>query len=149
VKLIPRSSQVIGRVVIKRRLSSIVRPDETRETTKFVLIDAVGPAAAALGFKVGDVILPTAMANIKFDGGASFRPIVHVDNIAATLTDVGFEELAVQTESGSEYVPFDSPKAAGSIAESSEAALAAGALYGESAKSGSVRTVDGSQGVSS
>jgi hypothetical protein len=143
VKLIPRSSQVIGRVVIKRRVSTIVRPDETRETTKFVLIDALGPSVAAKGFKVGDVVLPTAMANIKFDGGVSFRPIVHEDNIAALLADVTLDELAVQTESGSEYVPLDSPKAALSIAESSEEAVAAGLLRG------GVRAVDGAQEASS
>lgn len=147
MKLIPRSNQVIGRVVIKRRVSTIVRPDETRETTKFVLIDALGASVAAKGFKVGDVILPTAMANIKFDGGASFRPIVHEDNIAAVLADVTLDELAVQTESGSEYVPLDSPKAAQSIAENSAEATDAELLYGSARAEPTA--VDGTQEAAS
>jgi hypothetical protein len=118
MKLTPRRSQVIGRIVIKRVLSSIVRPDETKDTTKFVLVDAVGPDARDRGVRVGDVILPTAVSLIALDGGVSRRPMVDEDHIAATLTDVSPDDLAVQTDSATEYVPFDSPRAARSLAES-------------------------------
>jgi hypothetical protein len=118
VKLIPRHNQVIGRIVIKRVLSSIVRPDETKGTTKFVLVDAVGPGAAAAGVRVGAVVLPKMMSNIVLDGGVIFRPLVDEENIAATLTDLDLSEFAVQTDSGAEYVPLDSPRAARSLAES-------------------------------
>lgn len=118
MKLIPRKNQIIGRVVIKRVFSTIVRVDETKETTKFVLIDAVGPDAAAQGFKVGDIVLPTQMANIKLDGGAFFRPLVNADYVAAHLTDVNVEELGIQTDGGGEYVAFGAPRAAISLAES-------------------------------
>lgn len=118
MKLIPRGKQVIGRMVIKRVLSSIVRPDETRRTTKFMLVDAVGPDAAAKGVRVGDVVLTTTFSNISLDGGVYLRPIVDEDSIAATLTDVAPGELFVQTDGGTEYVAFDSPKAAKSLAES-------------------------------
>jgi len=115
VKLTPRHSQIIGRVVIKRALSSIVRPDETRATTKFVLVDAVGPKAAAAGIRVGDIVLPRMMSNIQLDGGVS---LVDEPDIAAILTDVDAATIAVQTDGGTEYVPLDSPRAARSLAES-------------------------------
>jgi hypothetical protein len=118
VKLIPRGNQIIGRVVIKRVFSTIIRVDETKETTKFVLVDAVGPDAAAKGFKVGDIVLPTQMSNIKLDGGAFFRPLVNADYVAAYLTDVNVEELGVQTDGGTEYVAFGAPRAATPLAES-------------------------------
>lgn len=118
MKIIPKKNHVIGRVVIKRALSAIVRPDETKETTKFVLIDAVGPGAAAQGLKVGDVILPTKMSIIKFDGGVLVRPMVHADDFAAVMEGVTLAELAVQTDPGTEYVPIDSERAAKSFAES-------------------------------
>ena len=138
MKLIPRGNLIIGRIVVKRVLSSIVRPDETRETTKFVLVDAVGPVAAASGIKVGDVVLPTSMSNIKLDGGVYVRPIVPADNVAAILSGVTEGELAVQTDGGTEYVPFDSPKAARSFAESSEEALAAALAHQGNGAKGAV-----------
>lgn len=118
MKITPKKNHVIGRVVIKRTLSNIVRPDETKETTKFVLVDAVGPGAAEQGLKVGDVILPTKMSIIKFDGGMVVRPMVHADDSAAIMDDITLADLAVQTDSGTEYVPIDSEKAAKSLAES-------------------------------
>ncbi len=121
MKIIPKKNHVIGRTVIKRTLSTIVRPDETRETTKFVLIDAVGPGAAEHGLKVGDVILPTKISIIKFDGGVVVRPMVHCDDFAAIMSDITVEELGVQTDPGTEYVPIDSERAAKSLAESPSA----------------------------
>jgi hypothetical protein len=139
VKLVPRGSQVIGRVVVKRVLSAIVRPDETRETTKFVLVDAVGPDAAAKGVKVGDVILPTAMSNIKLDGGVSVRPIVPEAGIAAFLTGVDVAQLAVQTDGATEYVAFGDPRAAQSIAENSAEAHASSRLFADNSQPNSPR----------
>jgi hypothetical protein len=124
VKLTPRGAQIIGRIVIKRVLSAIVRPDETRETTKFVIVDAVGPKAAAEGIRVGDVVLPHQMSNIKLDGGVYVRPLLNEKDVVAHLRGVNLAGLAVQTDGGTEYVDFDSPKAAASIAECSAEALA-------------------------
>jgi len=118
VKLTPRRNQVIGRIVIKRVLSTIVRPDETKDTTKFILIDAVGPDAHDKGLRVGTIILPTAMSVINLDGGVVRRPMVDEDHIAAILTEVSPDDLAVQTDSATEYVPLDSPRAALPLAES-------------------------------
>jgi co-chaperonin GroES (HSP10) len=117
VKLIPRRSETIGRIVVKRILSTIVRPDETKNTTKFVLVDAVGPAALAAGIKVGDIVLPNKMGNIQLDGGVSFRPIVNEEDIRAIVHGVTLDELVVQTNSGSHFVPFGDKDAARSLCE--------------------------------
>lgn len=115
MKLIPRRSQAIGRVVTQRILSAIVRPDETKNTTKFVLIDAVGADALAAGIKVGDVVLPQKMGNIQLDGGIRFRPILEEEDIRAVVTGLSLNDLVVQTDSGSHFVPFDDKDAAQSI----------------------------------
>lgn len=117
MKLVPRRNQIIGRIVVKRILSTIVRPDETRNTTKFVLVDAAGPVAQAAGIKVGDIVLPNKMGNIQLDGGVSFRPIVDEEDIRAIVTGVTLDELVVQTDSGSGFVPFGDKEAAKSLCE--------------------------------
>ena len=118
MKLIPRRNQAIGRIVIKRIMSTIVRPDETKHTTKFVLIDAVGSGALAAGIKVGDVVLPHQLGNIQLDGGVIFRPILNEEDIRAWVTGVTLDELMVQTDNGSHFVPFDDKDAAMSLCES-------------------------------
>ena len=115
MRFIPRRNQAIGRVVIKRMMSFIVRPDETKNTTKFVLIDAVGSEAQAAGIKVGDVVLPEKLGNIVLDGGASFRPLIDEKDIKLFVTDVPLNELMVQTDNGSQFVPFDDKDAAKSL----------------------------------
>jgi len=117
VKLKPRHNQAIGRVVIKRVLSSIVRPDETKNTTKFVLIDAVGPGAQAAGLKVGDVVLAAKLSSFVLDGGAFFRPILDEKDIMFWATDLALDELLVQTDSGGNYVQFNAKDAAKSFGE--------------------------------
>ena len=78
MKFVPRHSQAIGRVVVKRILSTIIRPDETKNTTKFVLIDGVGPDAAAAGIKVGDIVLVEAgvscSTRLTTSGARRFHP---------------------------------------------------------------------------
>jgi hypothetical protein len=98
--------------VVKRLLSFIVRPDETRNTTKFVLIDAVGAGAEAAGIRVGDVVLPSKMGNIQLDGGTSFRPLLDEEDIRAFIADVPLTDFVVQNDSGSEFVAFDHKDAA-------------------------------------
>lgn len=120
MKFIPRHNQVIGRMVMKRMLTSIVRPDETKGTTKFVLIDAVGPGAAAAGLKVGDVVVPSSMSHVVLDGGVSFRPLVEEANVALIVTDVSLDELLVQSDGGSQYVAFSDPMAAKSLGDVSQ-----------------------------
>ena len=115
MKLIPRHNQAIGRVVVKRILSTIVRPDETKHTTKFVLIDAVGIAAETAGIKVGDIVLPNQMGNISLDGGVSFRPILDEKDIRAIVIDVTLDELVVQTDNARHFVPFSDKDAAKSL----------------------------------
>ena len=115
MRLIPRHTQAIGRVVVKRILSTIVRPDETKNTTKFVLIDGVGPGIHDV--KVGDIVLPYQMGNIQLDGGVSFRPILDEKDIRAIVMDVTLDELVVQTDSGSHFVSFDDKDAARSLCE--------------------------------
>lgn len=111
MKFVPRRNQIIGRVVIRRSSSSIVRLDETK-VTKFVLVDAVGSEAEAKGIKVGDVVVTKTISHIILDGGTSFRPSFEEESVAFFVTDVQPDELVVQTDGGTEFVPLDSPKAA-------------------------------------
>jgi hypothetical protein len=107
----PRRDQAVGRIVVRLTVSAIVRPDETKGTTKFLLIDAVGPDLKDL--KVGDVVMPTAISGISMEGGVSFRPMANDANIALVVRDwKSLDEFLVQNESGSEYVPFSDPRAA-------------------------------------
>jgi hypothetical protein len=123
----PRPGQAIGRVVIQMNVSSlIVRPDETKGTTKLVLLDAIGPDLAAKGLKVGDIVLPSKVSGAVMNGGASFRPIVNEQDILTVLRNwTSLDEFRVQTESGSEYVAFSDPKAAPSLGFIREPASAA------------------------
>lgn len=102
-------------MVIKRSFTKIIRPDETKNTTKFILIDAVGPGAAATGLKVGDVVVPTAIISLVLDGGASFRPMLDEKNVAAIVTYESLDEFAIQTDNGSEFVSLDHGDAAKSF----------------------------------
>ena len=110
----PRRDQAVGRIVVRLTSSAIVRPDETKNTTKFILIDAVGPDVKDL--KVGDIVMPTKVSGISMEGGASFRPMADDENIALVVRDwKSLDEFKIQNESGSEYVPFGDPKAAVSL----------------------------------
>lgn len=114
----PRRGQAVGRVVIRdlSSVSIIIRPDETKGTTKLVLIDAVSPEFAEKGLKVGDVVLPSKVSNVVMDGGASFRPVVHEQDVLLVVRNwASLSEFRIQTENGSEYVPFGDPKAAPSL----------------------------------
>jgi len=118
----PRRDQAVGRIVVRLTSSAIVRPDETKGTTKLMLIDAVGPDLKDL--KVGDVVLPTMVSGIVMEGGASFRPMAEDKNIAVIVRDwKSLDEFRVQNESGSEYVPFSDPRAAKSLGSVGERAL--------------------------
>ena len=117
----PRHGQAVGRVVIKSVPSSIVRPDETKGTTKLVLLDAIGPDLTEKGLKVGDVVLPSKVSSIVMEGGSSFRPVVNeADVILVVRNWSSLSEFRVQTESGAEYVAFDDPRAAPSLGFVSE-----------------------------
>lgn len=114
MKFEPRRNQAVGRIVVRLSHSTIVRPDETKNTTKFILIDAVGPDVKDL--KVGDIVMPTKVSGISMEGGASFRPMADDENIALVVRDwKSLDEFKIQNESGSEYVPFGDPKAAVSL----------------------------------
>lgn len=111
MKFAPRHNQAVGRMVIKRSDSKILRVDETK-VTKFVLIDAVGADAAIAGIKVGDVVVATKLNHMVFDAGMRFRPLVDEKDIACFVTELQPGELLVQVENGAKYVLFDDPDAA-------------------------------------
>jgi putative aminopeptidase FrvX len=115
VKFTPRRNQVTGRIVIKRMMSVIVRPDETKHTSKFILVDAVGSEAQEAGIKVGDIVVPESMKNLALDGGVIFRPILDEKTVMGFMTEVSLDELLVQTDNASKFVPFDADDAAKSI----------------------------------
>jgi hypothetical protein len=108
MKLDPKRNQILGRVVLSKRPSSkISLLDETKGVTKFVLIDAVSPEAAAAGYQVGDIVLPRAMNSLFLNGGAFFRALVDVGDILATLSELGpTDELSIQDEGGKNFEAF-------------------------------------------
>ena len=110
MKLVPRASQIIGRMVQRRSSRMIVKPDQTKDTTKLILIDAVGAKAAAAGFKVGDVVVPLKVNLLMFDG--DIWPGADEEHIAYSLAEFNLSDFLVQTSNGTEYVPFDSERAA-------------------------------------
>lgn len=106
MKFTPRYAHIIGRMVIQKDASLIVR-DQTK-VSKFVIVDAVGDGVN--GIKPGDMVLPVMLGNIILNDG--FRPYLEEKNIAFLVTDVSLSDLLIQTHNGSKYVPFDSPEAA-------------------------------------
>jgi hypothetical protein len=117
MKFVPRNSQLIGRMTIKKSESRIIRTDETK-VTKYILVDAVGPDAAAKGIKVGDLVLVISIRHIVQDAGLVFIPFADEKDVVLFVTDVTREELLVQTLGGKEFVPFDAPEAAPSFGAS-------------------------------
>jgi hypothetical protein len=107
-------------MTIKKSDSKIIRVNETK-VTKYILVDAVGPKAAAEGIRVGDIVLVVSIRNIVQDAGLVFIPFADEKDVVLFGTDVTRDELLVQTLSGKEFVPFDSPEAAPSFAASPKA----------------------------
>lgn len=116
MKLVARRNEIIGRLIQEKPSSSIVRPDETKGVTKYVLVDSVGPDAAAAGIKIGHVVLSRMIHDIWIDGGFGFRPLVMEPNAAAVWEDARPEDMLIQVNSGKQYVPLDHPEAAKPIA---------------------------------
>lgn len=122
MKFEPRSSQAVGRMVIKQSSSSIILSNETK-VTKFILVDAVGTEAEANGIKVGDLVLPKVVYNVVLEAGSVFCPWFEEKDVVLFVRDVKREDLLVQTAAGTKFVPFDSPDAAKPlVAQAMEAA---------------------------
>lgn len=117
MKFAPRNSQIIGRMTIRRSESTIIRVDETK-VTKYLLVDAVGPDAAAKGIKVGDLVVVTSLRHIVQDSGMVYIPFTEEKDVALFVTDLKPNELLIQTITGKEFVAFDSAEAAESFAPS-------------------------------
>lgn len=98
MNLVPKRDQVLGRIVITKLKSAIVTPDETRGVTKFMLVDAVGPEAAAAGYKRGDLVLPRAMNNIFLHGGTYHRVICDAKEILTAVEDWDPKDFLVTAE---------------------------------------------------
>jgi len=105
-------------MTIRRSESKIIVSDPTK-VTKYLLVDAVGPGAAAAGIKVGDYVVVTSIRHIVQDAGRVFIPFSEEKDVALFATDIGPNELLMQTLSGKEFVAFDSPEAAPSFGASS------------------------------
>jgi hypothetical protein len=114
VKFIPRNSQFIGRMTIRRSESKIIVSDPTK-VTKYLLVDAVGPEAAQKGIKVGDYVVVLSVRHIVQDAGRVFIPFSEEKDVALFATDIGPNEMLMQTPNGKEFVAFDSPEAASSF----------------------------------
>jgi hypothetical protein len=104
-------------MTIRRSESKIIVSDPTK-VTKYILVDAVGPGAAAAGIKVGDCVVVLSVRHIVQDAGMVFIPFAEEKDVALFATDVGPNELLVQTLNGKEFVAFDSSDAAPSFGAS-------------------------------
>lgn len=115
MKFVPRHNDIVGRYVLKQAPveSLILRPgDPSKESTKFILVDAVGPEAEANGIKVGDIVLIDRVATIQLDGGAICRAITKEPDCRMFVDDVDMSWFIVQTDNGKKFVPLDHPEAA-------------------------------------
>jgi hypothetical protein len=125
MKFVPRNTQLIGRMTIRKSESKIIRGDETK-VTKYLLVDAVGPEAASKGIKVGDIVLVVSIKHIVQDAGMVFIPFAEEKDVVLFATDISLDELLVQTPSGKEFVPFDSLEAATSFGATQRTSNGAG-----------------------
>ena len=119
MKFAPRRSQIIGRMLIEKSQSLIITIDETR-VTKYLLVDAVGVEAAAVGIKVGDVVVPKAVGHMILKNGTIYSPWIEEKDIGVFAKDWSLDDFLVQTHSGKQFVPFDSPEAMESLAWTSD-----------------------------
>ncbi len=125
MKFVPRNSQIIGRMTIRKSESKIIRVDATK-VTKYILVDAVGPKAAEAGIKVGDLVLVISIRHIVQDAGMVFIPFADEKDVVLFATDVTLNDLLVQTPGGKEFVPFDSLEAAPSFGATQRSPIRAG-----------------------
>ena len=114
MKFSPRGNMIMGRMTIRKQESSIILTDEAR-VTKFILVDAVGPDAAAKGVKVGDLVVAKALGNIVMDAGTLYIPICEEPNIVFFVEEVEQGQLLVQNKTGKRFVAFDSDDAAPNV----------------------------------
>lgn len=114
MKFAPRNNQIVGRMTIRKSESKIIRTDETK-VTKYILVDAVGPGAAAKGIAVGDLVVVISIRHIVQDAGLVFIPFADEEAVVLFATDVTLDDLLVQTPGGKEFVPFGSETAAESF----------------------------------
>lgn len=116
MKFKPLGDNIVGRTAIVKRdgeaEQKIILLDETR-VTKLIVVDALGPAAAARGIKVGDLIF--SMTISMFTVRTGVRPVLKGEHVADTMFLDPGETIYVQTEDGTKYVPIDSPGAAKSL----------------------------------
>lgn len=105
MKLIPLQKWVIGRIAITKVSDTIVLSDATRNVTKFALIEAVSPEAAAAGFKPGDLVMAKTMHNIFLKGGTYHRVTFPIDEAVCRAEDVPLHDLL--DAYGKPFLPSD------------------------------------------
>jgi hypothetical protein len=115
MKFSPRGNMIMGRMVIRKSESLIILTDQAK-VTKFILVDGVGPDAAAKGIQIGDLVIASALSNIVMDRGTVYLPVCEEKNIVFFVEDVEMDQLLVQDKSGNNYVAFDSDEAAPNVA---------------------------------
>jgi hypothetical protein len=115
MKFSPRGNMIMGRMVIRKSESLIILTDQAK-VTKFILVDGVGPDAAAKGIRIGDLVIASALGNIVMDRGTVYLPVCEEKNIVFFVEDVEMDQLLVQDKSGNNYVAFDSEDAAPNVA---------------------------------
>lgn len=95
MKIVPKKSQVTGRVVdITMSKGGIVLPDsQMKGVTIFVVLDAIGPDVK--DYKVGDIVLPRHINHVYLRGGAFHCVIFEEADILATVEDVPFDQITI------------------------------------------------------
>jgi len=109
MKFVPKTGQLIGRLVITKPRSSIVLADPTKETSKFLLIDA---AAEDTGYKEGDMVMPSEIGKIHLFGGIYQRPLLDKSKVVVGVEDWNPDDLLIQNEGAGKFVEFGASDAA-------------------------------------
>lgn len=91
MKLSPRPSQILGKIVITKSDSPIINPDPTANISKFVVVEAVGEKVE--GIQRGDYVLPRSLAKMFLKGGRYMRVVVPVEEVFVTASDIPIGEF--------------------------------------------------------
>jgi hypothetical protein len=87
-------SEITGIAMLHRRPdATIILTDPATRVTRLFLIEEAGPGAVALGFNVGDIVLPKKVNDILLYGGLYHRATFPAEEIIKRVRDVTLDEF--------------------------------------------------------
>jgi hypothetical protein len=89
----PLGGWVVGRIAITRASSTIALADPNKNVTKFALLEAVSPEAAARGFRPGQLIMAKSMHNIFLRGGTYHRVTFPLEEIICRANNMPLSDF--------------------------------------------------------